>query len=61
MQGSNSKIKPPLNTRRIIEHQRLNVDRNSSNRKYLKGKKKQFMLLLEKRLGNFFLKNNKKI
>lgn len=34
---SNYKIKPPLNTERISEHQRLNLDRNSSNRKNLKG------------------------
>lgn len=59
MQENNYKIKPPLNTKKIIGHQRLYLDKNSSHSSKALGKKK-YMLLLEKRLNTFFLKKKKK-
>lgn len=58
MQENNSKIKPLLITKRITEHQRLNVEEQFKQKALERKKTKQDMLLLEKRLGN---NNNKKI
>lgn len=54
-------MKSPLNMKRVLEHQRLYLGKNSSDRQKALGAKKQDIVLLEKILDNIFLKNNKKI
>lgn len=59
MQGS-YEMKSPLNMKRVLEHQRLYLGKNSSDRQKALGGKKQDIVLLEKILDNIFLKTIKR-
>lgn len=59
MQENNYKIKPSLNTKKIIGHQRLYLDKNSSHSSKALGKK-TIHAAFRKEIKHFFLKKKKK-
>lgn len=59
MQENNYKIKPSLNTKKIIGHQRLYLDKNSSHSSKALGKK-TIHAAFRKEIKHFFLKKKKR-